>query len=158
MVELVLKLQQLGLLDTELLYTVNGREYLTIDQLRSEVQALVDASGGRIAVVCFYWCDVRVEVDVEMHFHQQQVDIPAQLNVDLVHCERVAADLVAASNGTLQQAQGELLSVKYFDSLAAEVQELLTEAGATSIGMVCCMCRGVCSLCVVLVCMLCLVD
>lgn len=49
--ELVLKLQQMGLLDTELLYTINGREYLTIDQLRTEVQSLVRAAGGRIAVV-----------------------------------------------------------------------------------------------------------
>ena len=50
--ELVLKLQQMGLLDTELLYTINGREYLTIDQLRTEVRSLLKAAGGRIAVVC----------------------------------------------------------------------------------------------------------
>lgn len=56
MVELVLKLQQLGLLGADLLYTVNGREYLTVDQLRSEVQTLVDTSGGRIAVVCLVVC------------------------------------------------------------------------------------------------------
>jgi hypothetical protein len=65
-----------------------------------------------------------------------QVDIPAQLNVDLIHCERVAAELVAASNGQLQLTAGELLSSKYFDAMAAEVQELLSETGAVSIGVV----------------------
>lgn len=129
-VELVLKLQQMGLLDTELLYTVNGREYLTIDQLRTEVQSLIKAAGGRIAVV-------RAQ---RMHEHQHtvpQVDIPAQLNVDLVHCERVAAELVE-QDASLQLAQGELLSMQYFDSLALEVQEVLAEAGAMSIGRPAC--------------------
>lgn len=67
------------------------------------------------------------------------MDIPAQLNVDLVHCERIAAELVA-QDSAVQLAQGELLSTQYFDALAVEVQEVLAEAGAMSIGMHTCLC------------------
>ena len=37
-VDLVNKLKQLGLLGDDLLHTINGKEYITIDQLRTEVE------------------------------------------------------------------------------------------------------------------------
>lgn len=45
-IELVNKLKQLGILGEELLYTINGKEYITTDQLRKEVeQALHQVEG-----------------------------------------------------------------------------------------------------------------
>lgn len=111
-VELVGKLQAAGLLGPDLLHSINGREYLTQDHLRSEVRAAVESAGGRIPVV----------------------DLPALLGVDLVHCERQAGEAVAASGGELQLVQGELITVSYFDALAAEVADSLQEAGALHIG------------------------
>lgn len=54
-----------------------------------------------------------------------QVDLPAQLSVDLVHCERAAQQAVAESNGGLRLLQAELFTTSYFDNLAAEVNEVL---------------------------------
>ena len=38
MIELVNKLKLLGILGDELLYTINGKEYITTDQLKKEVE------------------------------------------------------------------------------------------------------------------------
>jgi hypothetical protein len=40
------------------------------------------------------------------------VELPALLGVDLVHCERQAAVLVAESNGAVLEAQGELITTQ----------------------------------------------
>jgi len=53
------------------------------------------------------------------------VNLPAQLAVDLLHCERAAQQAVAESNGQLRVVQGELITVDYFDNLAAEIDEIL---------------------------------
>ena len=50
-VELVSKLQELGLLGPDLLHSINGREYLTPERLRTEILQAVEQAGGRIAVV-----------------------------------------------------------------------------------------------------------
>lgn len=50
-VELVNKLQECGLLGDDLLHTINGREYVTAEHLKSEVVDAVKGTGGRIAVV-----------------------------------------------------------------------------------------------------------
>ena len=50
-VELVNKLQECGLLGDDLLHSVNGREYVTADHLKTEVTGAVEGAGGRIAVV-----------------------------------------------------------------------------------------------------------
>lgn len=50
-VELVNKLQECGLLGDDLLHTVNGREYVTTDHLKTEVTDAVNLTGGRTAVV-----------------------------------------------------------------------------------------------------------
>lgn len=51
-VELVNKLQELGLLGQDLLHSINGREYLTPEHLRKEVLQAVEQAGGRVTVVC----------------------------------------------------------------------------------------------------------
>ena len=53
------------------------------------------------------------------------MNLPAQLAVDLLHCERAAQQAVAESNGQLRVVQGELITVEYFDKLAAEIDEIL---------------------------------
>lgn len=93
-VELVNKLKELNLL-TDLLYTVNGKEYLTRDRVKAEVSAAVRSAGGRIALV----------------------DLPPLLGVDLVHCEVAAAAIVEESKGETLLAQGEVITTQYFDSL-----------------------------------------
>ena len=50
-VELVSKLQELGLLGPDLLHSINGREYLTPEHLRTEILQAVEQAGGRIAIV-----------------------------------------------------------------------------------------------------------
>lgn len=54
-----------------------------------------------------------------------QVDLPAVLGVDLIHCEKQAQQAIQSSNGSLQRIQGDLITLSYFDSLAAEVNETL---------------------------------
>lgn len=54
-----------------------------------------------------------------------QVNLPAQLAVDLLHCECAARQAVAESNGQLRLVQGELITAEYFDNLAAEIDEIL---------------------------------
>ncbi len=61
------------------------------------------------------------------------VELPALLGVDLAHCERQARLLVEESHGGVIEAQGELLTQRYFDSLAAEVDEMLHETGVVAV-------------------------
>jgi len=111
-VELVLKIQELGLLPEPLLHTVTGREFLTRERLEEEVARGVTRRGGRLALV----------------------DLPPALGVDLVHCERAARAYVAASRGAVEEIQGELLSQQYFDDVAVEVRELLQQQGRVGLG------------------------
>ncbi|BDA42327.1 E3 UFM1-protein ligase 1 homolog [Coccomyxa sp. Obi] len=110
-VELINKLQKVGLLGDGLLHSIDGREYLTPEHLRQEILGAVEESGGRVAMV----------------------DLPAVLGVDLIHCEKQAQLAIESSNGSLQRIQGDLITLSYFDSLATEVNETLKEAGVVSI-------------------------
>lgn len=65
-VELVLKLKQLGLFGDELLHTINGKEYITTDRLKADIQTALRQAGGRLELT----------------------ELPALVGVDLVHCER----------------------------------------------------------------------
>ena len=78
-VELVNKLKQLGYLGDDLLYTINGKEYITTDRLRADIQDALKQSGGRLELV----------------------ELPALVGVDLVHCERQ----VRARNSQLVRLQ-----------------------------------------------------
>lgn len=65
-VELVNKLKQLGFLGDDLLYTMNGKEYITTDRLRTDIERALQQAGGRLELL----------------------ELPALVGVDLVHCER----------------------------------------------------------------------
>eukprot|EP00898_Chlorokybus_atmophyticus_P006603 jgi/Chlat1/6944/Chrsp52S09108 len=154
-VELINKLKALGLLEDDLLHTVTGKvsvdavtskglcadvvvtlrliasrqisesncyeiyaetnylhdphtcvEYLTQKRLAQEVRDQVRLHGGRVSLV----------------------DLAADIGVDLAHCEKQAAQLVA-EDPTVTLLQGDLITAGYWDGVAAEVEELLQEAG-----------------------------
>lgn len=65
-VELVLKLKQLGLFGDELLHTINGKEYITTERLKADIQTALRQAGGRLELT----------------------ELPALVGVDLVHCEK----------------------------------------------------------------------
>lgn len=65
-VELVMKLKQLGLFGDELLHTINGKEYITTDRLKADIQTALRQAGGRLELT----------------------ELPALVGVDLVHCEK----------------------------------------------------------------------
>jgi hypothetical protein len=44
------KLKACGLLDADLLHTLNGREYVTQKQLRRDIEDQLRRAGGRVAV------------------------------------------------------------------------------------------------------------
>jgi hypothetical protein len=65
-VELVMKLKQLGIFGDELLHTINGKEYITTDRLKADIQTALRQAGGRLELT----------------------ELPALVGVDLVHCEK----------------------------------------------------------------------
>ncbi|KAK9802703.1 hypothetical protein WJX73_008997 [Symbiochloris irregularis] len=110
-VELITKLQDLGLLSEALLHSVTGREYLTEARLREEVGDALHQSGGRLALV----------------------DLPTLLGVDFVHCERAAAQAVE-DDPDLLHIGGELITAAHLEGLAREANQLLQESGVVAIG------------------------
>ncbi|KAI8468856.1 MAG: hypothetical protein J3K34DRAFT_294179 [Monoraphidium minutum] len=110
-VELVTKLKSLGLVGDDLLHTINGKEYITAARLRRDVEGALAAGGGRLELA----------------------ELPALVGVDLSHCEKQAALIVAESGGAVVEAAGELMTTQYFDALAAEVDDLLQESGVLGI-------------------------
>ena len=111
-IELVTKLRQLGFIGDDLLHTINGREFITRDKLQEEVISAIDAAGGRLPLV----------------------DLPSLIGVDLAHCERAAEHVVSTSSGSVIQAQGELLTTKYFDAIALDVEDALQGSGVVVLG------------------------
>ncbi len=110
-VEVVKKLAELALVDV--LFTTNGKEYLTPKQLHAEVEDEILSHGGRINIT----------------------ELPPLLNVDLPHIERaVDALLRKGGHGGLQLVQGELMTDYYVDALAEEINTHLQGAGRVSIG------------------------
>jgi hypothetical protein len=65
-VELIIKLKQLGLFGDELLHTINGKEYITTDRLKVDIQTALRQAGGRLELT----------------------ELPALVGVDLAHCEK----------------------------------------------------------------------
>lgn len=113
-VELVIKLKAEGYLGDGLLHTINGREYVTREQLKKDIARSMDGVGGRIPLV----------------------ELPAAVGVDLVHCQQQATEAVAESGGSLQLLSGDLIAATFFDTLAAEVADTLLESGAVTVAQV----------------------
>eukprot|EP00899_Mesostigma_viride_P015014 jgi/Mesvir1/23513/Mv18219-RA.1 len=105
-IELVNKLKELGLLGDDLLYTTNGKEYLTVDRLRQELAVQVSRHGGRVSVL----------------------DAAALIGIDLSHAEK-QAEALASSRPDMCLLQGELITDAYWDGMAAEIDESLQQSG-----------------------------
>jgi len=98
------KLMQLGLL--EVLYTMDGKEYMTPSQLEREIRDEISVHGGRV----------------------NMVDLQQLLQVDLSHIESKVNELVHKDR-FFTLVHGELMDKNYLDSIAEEINETLQEAG-----------------------------
>ena len=125
------KLKACGLLGSDLLHTVNGREYVTQKQLRQDIKAQLQRAGGRVAVRAQRG---GCRLDCLPARLSQVADLPALVSVDLVHCERQALEISAEPGSQVRLVEGELLAERYWDGLAGEVDEELRAAGSASLG------------------------
>ncbi|KAK4785455.1 hypothetical protein SAY86_002144 [Trapa natans] len=102
-VELVQKLHELCIIDFDLLHTVSGKEYITPEQLRYEIVSEVEKL-GRVSLI----------------------DLADTTGVDLYHVEKQAEHAVV-DNPRFRLIQGEIISERYWDSVAEEINERLQE-------------------------------
>ncbi|RWW39290.1 hypothetical protein BHE74_00055391 [Ensete ventricosum] len=108
-VELVQKLHELRIIDFDLLHTVSGKEYITPDQLRLEMETEIKKL-GRVSLI----------------------DLSDVIGVDLYHIERQAEKIVA-DDTRLMLVNGEIISQSYWDTVAEEINEKLQECSQMSL-------------------------
>ena len=107
-VELVSKLLQLGLL--EIIFTTDGKEYLTPAQLQREIKDELWVAGGRLGLV----------------------ELAATLNVDFSQVEAAAAGIVKGDR-ELWLVLGQLVTARYMEDLCRQVNEKLQQEGTISL-------------------------
>ncbi|XP_062707369.1 E3 UFM1-protein ligase 1 homolog [Aedes albopictus] len=107
-VEVVSLLIEKGLL--EVIFTTDGKEYLTQSHLAQEVKDELFVQGGRINLV----------------------DLAKTLNVDFDRLQRVAEQVVA-DDSSVKFVLGQLLDVSYFERVAMEINEKLAQAGEINV-------------------------
>jgi hypothetical protein len=76
---------------------------------------------------------IEVENEVDRLGRVSLVDLATTVGVELVHCERVAEQIIA-SRPELTVIQGEIISDRYWDSVIEEVNEALQESGQIPVG------------------------
>lgn len=108
-VELVQKLINLGLIDV--MYTTDGREYVTPSELEKEIKEELFVEGGRINLV----------------------DLQQIINIDLSRIESKVSELIKFDRN-LVLIQGELIEKQYLDHITEEINEKLQESGLVSVG------------------------
>uniref|UniRef100_T1IY38 E3 UFM1-protein ligase 1 homolog n=1 Tax=Strigamia maritima TaxID=126957 RepID=T1IY38_STRMM len=108
-IEIVNKVVELRLL--EVVFTCDGKEYVTPQHIINEIKDELLIHGGRINLV----------------------DLAQLLNLDFSHIEAKANDLVR-SDKTLSLVLGQIISRNYLDSIAEEINERLQQSGQISIG------------------------
>ena len=104
-VEIIIKLIEAKKL--ELIYTVDGKEFLTHKQLRREIEDEILLRNGRVNII----------------------DLQSALSVDLSHIENKVDQLVSGSR-MYHLIHGDVIASYYFDTLAKEINETLQESGA----------------------------
>uniref|UniRef100_A0A2C9KNN7 E3 UFM1-protein transferase 1 homolog n=2 Tax=Biomphalaria TaxID=6525 RepID=A0A2C9KNN7_BIOGL len=107
-IEIVSKLVELHLIDV--LYTSDGKTYLTHEQLAKEIRDELIYNAGRINLV----------------------DLQQLLNVDYSHIEAKVNDMVK-HDGHLTLVLGQLIDNSYRERLADEINDLLQEKGHVTI-------------------------
>ncbi|XP_048769185.2 E3 UFM1-protein ligase 1-like isoform X2 [Ostrea edulis] len=103
-IEIVAKLMELKLIDV--IHTLDGKEYLTHQELAKEVQDELVIHGGRINLV----------------------DLQQILNVDFRHIEDKVTEMVKQDR-SLMLVLGQLMDRNYLDSMAEEVNDKLQDKG-----------------------------
>ncbi|KAI8499223.1 E3 UFM1-protein ligase 1 [Branchiostoma belcheri] len=95
----------------EVVYTADGREYLTPQQVIKEIRDELYLHGGRVNLV----------------------ELQQLINIDLSHIESKAAEVVRTDKD-VELVLGQLIDRTYLDGLAEEVNDLLQENGQVTIG------------------------
>ena len=111
-VEIVQKLIKLNII--ELIHTLDGKEYLTHDQLFIEIREETMTQGGRISLLA----------------------LQTNLNVDISYIEKFTSDLIKKDNQWLI-IQGDLINRRYLDKWSEELNDNLQDAGILSITDIC---------------------
>lgn len=107
-IELVNKLIELKLIDV--IYTLDGKEYITDKHLEKEILDELAAHGGRINIV----------------------DLQQILNVDLGYIEAKISELLKQDK-TLLLVQGFLMNRTYLEKMCDEINDTLQEAGQLTV-------------------------
>ncbi|XP_052238485.1 E3 UFM1-protein ligase 1 homolog [Dreissena polymorpha] len=107
-IEIVAGLIERGLL--EVIYTVDGKEYITPQELKKEIKEELLVHGGRINLV----------------------ELSQVLNVDFSHVEGKATEVVY-QDSSLSLVLGQLIHRSYLDRLAEEVNDTLQDKGHVTI-------------------------
>ncbi|KAG8387771.1 hypothetical protein BUALT_Bualt02G0055900 [Buddleja alternifolia] len=108
-VELVQKLQELQIIDFDLLHTTSGKEYITPEQLRSEIVFEINRN-GRVSLI----------------------DLADIIGVDLYHVEKQSKHVVS-NDSSLMLINGEIISNSYWDTVSEEINERLQECSQISL-------------------------
>ncbi|XP_068016506.1 E3 UFM1-protein ligase 1 isoform X1 [Melanerpes formicivorus] len=98
----------------EVVHTLDGKEYVTPAQISKEIRDELHVCGGRINIV----------------------DLQQVINVDLLHIENKANDIVK-SEKTVQLVLGQLINESYLDQLAEEINDKLQETGQVTVSDLC---------------------
>eukprot|EP00040_Diaphanoeca_grandis_P030010 m.176742 g.176742 ORF g.176742 m.176742 type:complete len:750 (+) comp31855_c1_seq4:74-2323(+) len=111
-IQIIQKLQELSLID--LMYTTDGKEYLTYAHLERQVKDEIYVNGGRVTVV----------------------EIQESVSVDISRVEEVVQTVVK-EDGDLHLIQSEIISSEYLDTIAVEINEILMESGHIGLAELC---------------------
>ena len=110
-IEIVTKLIELKLIDV--IYTNDGKEYLTHQQMVKEINDEIYVSGGRIGLG----------------------DLAKTINVDYNHVEHYA-EQICKDGDDIHLILGQLVSAQYMDNIATEVNEKLQQNGMIDISFI----------------------
>ncbi|XP_053143535.1 E3 UFM1-protein ligase 1 isoform X1 [Hemicordylus capensis] len=98
----------------EVVHTLDGKEYITPAQISKEIRDELHVRGGRVNIV----------------------DLQQVVNVDLLHIENRANDIVKLDR-TIQLVLGQLIDEHYLDQIAEETNDKLQENGQVKISELC---------------------
>lgn len=108
-IDIVKKLTELNLI--ELIYTCDGKEYITPAHLRREIEDEVYMNGGR------------------RHFNE----LASSLNVDFQHIENEGKLLARDKPEEYNLIQGQIIHTSYKETLRKQINDTLMETGSLSI-------------------------
>lgn len=108
-IDIVKKLTDLGLI--ELIYTCDGKEFLTPDHLLKEIQDETYMNGGRV------------------HLH----DLASTLNVDYQHIENKAKELAKERSDEYSLVLGQIIHSNYRETLGKQINDIMITEGELSI-------------------------